>query len=74
VTEPDTGYFFTDPRQDGGESFAQLLQRLLAGAPRPDPRQAPALLERFSVPAFRARVEQALAAAAHIAQTSKASP
>lgn len=66
VVEPQTGFFFTDPRQDGGESFARLLERLLAGAPRQDPRQATAHLERFSVAAFRERVARALAAAAQI--------
>jgi glycosyltransferase involved in cell wall biosynthesis len=68
VIEPETGYFFDDPRQDGGESFARLLQGLLAGAPRPDPRQARAHLERFSAAAFRERVARALAAAAQIQQ------
>lgn len=62
VIEPETGYFFDDPRQDGGESFAHLLQRLLAGAARPDPRQAKAHLGRFSAAAFRERVARALAA------------
>jgi glycosyltransferase involved in cell wall biosynthesis len=66
VIESETGFFFTDPRQDCGESFAQLLQRLLAGAPRPDPRQATAHLARFSAAAFRERVARALAAAAQI--------
>ena len=68
VAEPGSGYFFADPRQDRGESFARLLQTLLAGAPRPDPRQAAAWLERFSTAAFRERVRQALAAAAQHAQ------
>ena len=68
VIEPETGFFFTDPRQDGGESFALLLERLLAGAARPDPRQATAHLERFSVAAFRERVARALAATAQIPQ------
>ncbi|MBE0613563.1 MAG: glycosyltransferase [Burkholderiales bacterium] len=64
VVEPETGYFFADPRQDGGESFARLLERLLAGAARHDPRQARMHLQRFSVAAFRGRVADALAAAA----------
>ena len=68
VIEPETGFFFTDPRQDGGESFARLLERLLAGAARPDPRQATAHLERFSVAAFRERVARALAATVQIPQ------
>ncbi len=68
VIEPDTGFFFADPRKDGGESFARLLRGLLAGVPRPDPRQAKAHLARFSSAAFRERVERALAAAAQIQQ------
>ena len=68
VIEPDTGFFFADPRKDGGESFARLLQGLLAGVPRPDPRQAKAHLARFSSAAFRERVGRALAAAAQIQQ------
>jgi len=72
VIEPQTGFFFADPRQDGGGSFGQLLERLLAGAARPDPRQASAHLERFSVAVFRERVARALAAAAQIAETMAA--
>jgi glycosyltransferase involved in cell wall biosynthesis len=68
VLEPQTGLFFADPRGDGGESFARLLEQLLAGAAHPDPRQAAAHLERFSAAAFRKRVELALAAATQIAQ------
>lgn len=64
VINGQTGFLFTDPRRDGGESFAQLLQRLLGGAARPDPRQARAHLERFSFSAFRERVERALAVVA----------
>ena len=66
VVEAQTGFFFADPRQDGGASFAQLLQRVVAGVPRPDPRRATAHLERFSVAAFRARVAQLLAAVAQM--------
>jgi glycosyltransferase involved in cell wall biosynthesis len=63
VVEGETGFFFTDPREDGGASFELLLQRLAAGAVRPDPRLARAHLERFSFNAFRGRVAAALAAA-----------
>ncbi len=66
VIEAQTGFFFADPRQDGGESFARLLQRLVAGAPRSDPRRATAHLQRFSVAAYRARVAQLLAAVAQM--------
>ena len=64
VIDGQTGFFFSDPREDGGESFAQLLQLLLGGAARPDPRQAAAHLERFSFAAFRERVARALDAVA----------
>ena len=66
VIEAQTGFFFSDPREDAGVSFGRLLERLLAGAPRPDPRLASAHLERFSAASFRARVAQALDAAARI--------
>jgi glycosyltransferase involved in cell wall biosynthesis len=64
VIDGESGYFFTDPREDQGESFAQLLQRLQGGAARPDPRQATAHLERFSFAAFCARVARVLDAIA----------
>ena len=64
VIDGESGFFFTDPRVDQGESFAQLLQRLQGGAARPDPRQATAHLERFSFAAFRARVARVLDAVA----------
>lgn len=66
VIEPESGFFFADPREDGGASFARLLERLTAGAPRPDPRRATAHLARFSAAAFRERVARALAALAQI--------
>ena len=67
VIDGQTGFFFADPRADGGSSFAQLLQRLQADAVRPDPRQAVDHLGRFSFAAFRERVARALAAAAPMA-------
>lgn len=73
LIEGESGFMFTDPREDAGASFAQLLARLLGGAARPDPRRAVAHLQRFSLAAFRERVERALAAAqatqaTHLAQ------
>lgn len=62
VIDGESGFFFADPRADCGAAFAQLLERLLAGAARPDPRQAAAHLERFSFAAFRERAARALAA------------
>jgi glycosyltransferase involved in cell wall biosynthesis len=64
VIDGQSGWLFTDPREDGGASFAQLLERLQGGGARPDPRQAAAHLERFSFAAFRERVARALAAVA----------
>ena len=63
VIEGETGFFFTDPREDRGASFARLLERLQGGVARPDPRLATAHLARFSFGAFRERVAAALAAA-----------
>jgi len=68
VVDGKSGFFFTDPREDGGDSFAQLMQRLQSGAARPDPRQAVAHLERFSFAAFRQRVARALAAITTVAE------
>jgi glycosyltransferase involved in cell wall biosynthesis len=64
VIDGESGFFFTDPREDKGESFGQVLQRLQGGAARPDPRLATAHLERFSFAAFRARVARILDAVA----------
>ena len=60
VVEGETGYLYGDPRQDGGAGFARLLDDLLAGKRRPDPRQARAHLARFSFDAFAARVGRLL--------------
>jgi glycosyltransferase involved in cell wall biosynthesis len=56
VLEGLTGYLYRDPREDGGADFARLLESLLAGRPRPDPRLAHEHLERFSFDAFCARL------------------
>jgi len=57
-----TGYFYPDPRRDGGAGFATLIDNLRSGRlPRPDPRAAPDHLARFSEDAFRQRVARLLA-------------
>jgi glycosyltransferase involved in cell wall biosynthesis len=58
VLEGLTGFLYRDPRQDAGADFARLLDALLAGRPRPDPRRASEHLERFSFVQFSARVER----------------
>jgi glycosyltransferase involved in cell wall biosynthesis len=61
VSEGRTGFFYADPREDGGASFAGLLEALLS-QPRPDPRSDAAHLAVFSEQAFRDRVARAMAA------------
>ena len=56
VVENETGYFYRDPREDGGADFTRLLESLLAGKARPDPRLAREHLARFSFDAFSERV------------------
>ncbi len=44
-----SGFLYRDPREDGGTGFGELLDAILAGQPRPDPRVAAAAhLEQFS--------------------------
>lgn len=56
VIEGETGYLYRDPREDGGADFARLLDSLLAGKARPDPRRAREHLARFSFDTFAERV------------------
>ena len=62
VLEGQTGYLYGDPRRDGGADFMRLVDDLIAGKTRPDPRQARAHLERFSFDAFSDRVARLLPA------------
>jgi len=61
VIEGESGFLYRDPRQDGGADFSRLIDALLAGKARPDPRRARAQLERFSFDAFSARVGRLVA-------------
>jgi len=63
VIEGETGFLYRDPREDGGTDFARLLDSLLAGRARPDPRQAIEHLARFSFDAFAKRVGRLVEAA-----------
>ena len=56
VIEGETGFLYRDPRQDGGADFKRLIESLLAGKARPDPRLAREHLARFSLDAFSERV------------------
>ena len=59
VLDSQTGYLFDDPRSDGGDSFARLLERIMQLERRLDPRKAVEHLARFSEVAFRDRLRLA---------------
>jgi glycosyltransferase involved in cell wall biosynthesis len=49
VVEGASGFRYRDPREDRGRHFAQILDAILAGRPRPDPRVAASEhLEQYS--------------------------
>jgi glycosyltransferase involved in cell wall biosynthesis len=49
VLDGASGYLYREPREDGGSHFAQILDSIVAGRPRPDPRVAAAEhLAKFS--------------------------
>jgi len=60
VADGETGFLYADPRQDRGQGFADLLTRLTAGTRLLEPRLASVHLARFSAPAFRERLAEAL--------------
>ena len=56
VLDGASGFLYRDPRQDGGRHFEQIIDAILAGRPRPDPRVAAREhLDKFSYPALVAR-------------------
>lgn len=61
IVDGKSGYFYRDPREDGGIEFHQLLASLVAGRMRPDPRTATAHLAGFSYPAMVERTRSLLA-------------
>ena len=66
-----SGFFYPDPRQDGATGFAGLLDALVAGRPRPDPRSAISHLAKFS---FGAMVERARKVLEHLRQAQGIAP
>jgi glycosyltransferase involved in cell wall biosynthesis len=58
VAHGETGFLYRDPREDSGSDFAALLDSIVAGRPRPDPRRAVAHLEKFSYRALVDRVRR----------------
>jgi glycosyltransferase involved in cell wall biosynthesis len=67
IVHQEGGFLYRDPREDGGKDFGDLLDSLVAGRARPDPRAATEHLRRFSYPAM---VERAGAVIEHL-QTSR---
>lgn len=68
VAEGETGLFFTDPRQDGGQDFERLLTKLTTGYPYPHPVPTGPHLEKFAFHCFKERVARAMAFAIEAAQ------
>lgn len=63
VVDGASGFLYRDPREDGGRRFEQLLDAILAGRPRPDPRVAArAHLEQFTHAALVERARRMIAA------------
>jgi glycosyltransferase involved in cell wall biosynthesis len=60
VLEGRTGFMYRDPREDAGADFEKLIKEIKDGKVRPDPLAAREHLERFSYPAFAARVKKLL--------------
>jgi glycosyltransferase involved in cell wall biosynthesis len=65
VLDEKSGFFYRDPREDGGCDFGDLLAALVAGRARPDPRTASGHLEKFS---YEAMVSRTKAVIAHLEQ------
>ena len=57
VVDGDTGFFYCDPRNDGGLDFDRLLAKLKLLPQVPDPRLAVDHLAKFSFDAFVARLQ-----------------
>lgn len=61
VLDGRTGFFFKDPRSDGGADFERLLQALIAPGKRLRPDLESAHLARFSFAAFVERLKPVVA-------------
>lgn len=65
IRDGETGFLYTDPRQDGGENFEALLGKLIASPVFPNPLEETQHLAFFSFDAFAERVDQALSFSLH---------
>ncbi len=63
VLDGASGFLYRDPRQDGGRHFEEIIDAILAGRPRPDPRiTAQEHLALFAHPALVERARKLIAA------------
>lgn len=63
VLDGASGFLYRDPRQDGGRHFGEVIDSILAGGPRPDPRiAAREHLAQFSHAALVERARKLIAA------------
>ena len=60
VLDEKTGFFYSDPRKDGGQDFERMLRRILTMERFPRPIDASAHLEKFSFEAFTKRTQKAI--------------
>lgn len=61
VVEGRSGRLFRDPRNDNGADFGRVLDDLISGAARPDPREDGLHLARFTMEGFIERLRPVLA-------------
>lgn len=61
IVDGRSGYLYRDPREDDGMEFDQLLESLVAGRTRPDPRTAAGHLAGFSFASMVERTKSLLA-------------
>jgi glycosyltransferase involved in cell wall biosynthesis len=71
VVHAKTGFLYRDPREDRGKDFGELLESLVAGRPRPDPRSAEDHMAKFT---YAAMVGRARAVVEHLESILKPPP
>jgi glycosyltransferase involved in cell wall biosynthesis len=69
IVHREGGFLYRDPREDGGKDFSALLDSLVAGRARPDPRVATEHQSKFS---YAAMVVRARAVIEHLRTSSLA--